>query len=183
MSPEWPLERYRPLLLLQARQLGLDRRLQARFDPADLVQETLLRAHRQRDQFRGGSEGEFIKWLQVILAHTADDMVDKERAGKRDVAREQPMPALVAESSARIEAFLADRGPSPSEIVARQEQLLRLAEAIEQLPADQRNVLILHDLQGAKVAEAADRLQRSEAAVASLLFRARRKLAELLNVP
>jgi RNA polymerase sigma-70 factor (ECF subfamily) len=63
MSADWPLERYSSLLRLQARQLDLDPRLRRRFDSSDLVQEAMERAHRLREQFRGSTEGEFIKWL------------------------------------------------------------------------------------------------------------------------
>jgi RNA polymerase sigma-70 factor (ECF subfamily) len=181
MTADWQPEGFAALLRLQVRQLDLDPRLRRRFDSSDLVQETLLRAHRQRDQFRGGSEGEFRKWLQVILANVIRDEVDKALADKRDVTRERSINAAVAESSARIDAFLASREPSPSEVMARQELLLRVAEAIDELPADQRDAFILHHLIGTPLAEAAPLLNRTEKAVAGLLFRARTTLARVLR--
>jgi DNA-directed RNA polymerase specialized sigma24 family protein len=64
MAPDWPVERHRALLRLHAQQFRLDPRLAARFDLSDLVSETLLRACRQRDQFRGSTEAELIAWLR-----------------------------------------------------------------------------------------------------------------------
>jgi RNA polymerase sigma-70 factor (ECF subfamily) len=179
MSPDWPLARYGALLRLQARQLHLDPRLERRFGSSDLVQETFLRAHRQQGQFHGVSEGEFIAWLQAILANVAADEIDKARAGKRDVNREQSIQAI-ADSSARLDAFLVSRQPSPSEIVQRHELLLRIASAVDQLPDDQRDVFIHHHMMGTPVAEIARSLERSEKSVAGLLFRARKTLAGLL---
>src|ERR1700722_5825361 len=54
------------LLLLARVQVG--RRLQGKVDPADVVQETFLDAHRQLGHFRGTTEGEFVAWLRRILA-------------------------------------------------------------------------------------------------------------------
>jgi RNA polymerase sigma-70 factor (ECF subfamily) len=181
MAPDWPVERYRALLRLQARQLQLDPRLARRFDSSDLVQETLLRACRQRDQFRGGTEAERIAWLHAILANVCADEVNRAHAGKRDVAREVPVRAVAAESSSRLEAFLADRHPGPDEAADRAERLLRLADALDRLPEDQRDVVIHHHLLGTPVAGVAAALGRSERAVAGLLFRGRRRLAELLQ--
>ena len=104
----WSLERYRPLLRLQARQLQLMPRFERRFDSSDLVQETLLRAHRERGQFRGQGEAELLAWLHEILLHVAADEVRKATAQKRDVALEQSLEALAADSSARWEKYLAD---------------------------------------------------------------------------
>src|SRR5713226_5208632 len=87
MAPanDWQLERYRPLLRLRARQLHLDPRLKRRFDSSDLVQETLLKAHKNLHQFRGTTEAELVKWLQEILANALADQVRKATTGKRNV--------------------------------------------------------------------------------------------------
>jgi RNA polymerase sigma-70 factor (ECF subfamily) len=177
---EWHLERYRQLLRLQVRRLQLDPRLQRRFDSSDLVQETLLNAHAQLDRFRGQTEAELVRWLQEVLAHTVADQVRNARAQKRDVALEQSLQAVLAESSAQLEAFLASGQPSPGEQAERHELLLRLADALERLPEDQREVVILRDLQGASVGAIAAQLGRTRKSVAGLLLRGRGKLRELL---
>src|SRR5437763_13056599 len=61
------LEMYREYLTLLAR-LQIGRRLQGKADPADLVQETFLKAHRDLALFRGRSEAELVRWLRQILA-------------------------------------------------------------------------------------------------------------------
>jgi RNA polymerase sigma-70 factor (ECF subfamily) len=166
--------------VLQVRRLQLDPRLRRRFDSSDLVQETLLNAHAQLNRFRGRSEAEFVRWLQEVLAHTAADQVRRARAQKRDVGLEQPLQAALAESSSRLEAFLASGQPSPGEQAERHELLLRLAQALEQLPEDQRDVVVQRDLEGASIAAVAERLGRTRRSVAGLLLRGRRKLRELL---
>jgi RNA polymerase sigma-70 factor (ECF subfamily) len=178
---DWHLERYRPLLCLQVRHLQRDPRLLSRFDSSDVVQDALLKAHENLPRFRGGTEAELVKWLQEILANVLTDKVRHEHAGKRDVTREQRLQAAFAESSARLEKYLEDKQPSPSEQVDRQDLLLRIATAIEQLPEDQRDVVIRRDLSGATVAEIAKHLGRTEKSVAGLLLRGRRRLRELLS--
>jgi RNA polymerase sigma-70 factor (ECF subfamily) len=177
---EWHLERYRKWLRLQVRRLQRDPRLQRRFDSSDLVQETLLNAHAQLRRFRGQSEAELVRWLQQVLAHTVIDQVRKARADGRDVGLEQSLQALLAESSAQLDAFLASKQPSPGEQAERHELLLRIADALEQLPEDQREVVMLRDLQGASVGEIAAQLGRTRKSVAGLLLRGRGKLRELL---
>jgi RNA polymerase sigma-70 factor (ECF subfamily) len=63
------------------------------------------------------------------------------------------------------------------------EQLLRLAEALKQLPDDQRNAVVWHHLQGRPLAEIAHDLDRSRGAVGALLLRAMKKLRQLLHDP
>lgn len=175
------LDRYRPLLRLQVRKLELDRRLRRRFDSSDLVQETLLKAHEGLANFRGQSEAEVIAWLQQILGNVVADQVRAARAKKRDVALEQNWDELLAASSARLETWLATNARSPVEQAERNEQVLRLAAAIEQLPDDQRDVVIQRDLLATSIAEIAEMQGRTEKSVAGLLLRGRRKLRELLN--
>jgi RNA polymerase sigma-70 factor (ECF subfamily) len=180
-AEKWPTERYAPLLRLQARKLELDLRLRKRFDSSDLVQETMLKAHEALPQFKGVTEAEFVKWLQEILGNVVADEVRKARAQKRDVAVERSLDDAIAGSSAQLEAYLTAGGPSPSEQAERHEELLRLAGAIDQLPEDQRDVVIHRDLLGSPVREIAELLGRTEKSVAGLLLRGRRRLRELLE--
>jgi RNA polymerase sigma-70 factor, ECF subfamily len=183
MNPDnhWDLERFLPLLRLQARQLHLDRRLQRRFDPSELVQETVLRAHKNLDQFHGQTEAELMKWLQTILANTLRDKIRKETALKCDVRRERPLEdAAITESSIWWNKFIDDHQPSPSQEAERHERALRLTTAIDRLPEDQRDVVILHYLMEKPVAEIAGLLDRSEKAVAGLIYRGLRRLRELM---
>jgi RNA polymerase sigma-70 factor (ECF subfamily) len=62
----------------------------------------------------------------------------------------------------------------------RNEELLRMADALDQLPALQREAVVLHHLQGMSLADLASHLERSEASVAGLLRRGLAKLRELL---
>jgi RNA polymerase sigma-70 factor (ECF subfamily) len=172
-----PLEGYREYLRLLAR-LQLDPRLRGKVDPSDVVQQTLIKAHEHRDQFRGQSEAEQAGWLRRILANT---LIDAARKFGRELALGRSLEQAVHESSVRLEAWLAAEQSSPSELMQRQEQLLRLADALAQLPEDQRAAVELHHLRDASVAEIAALLDRTEASVAGLLRRGLKKLRELLN--
>src|SRR6516162_1982032 len=68
------LELYRAYLTLLAR-LQISRRLQSKVDPADMVQETFLKAYRGFDQFRGTTEPELAAWLRQILALNVANLV------------------------------------------------------------------------------------------------------------
>jgi RNA polymerase sigma-70 factor (ECF subfamily) len=175
----WPLERFREYLRLLAR-LHLDPRLRSKLDDSDVVQQTLVRAHRARDQFRGTTDAERAAWLRRILANTLTDAVRKYQA---ELGRGHSLERALDESSARLEAWLAQEQASPSQEAEREEQVLRLAEALAGLPEDQRLVVEMHHLQGLSLAELATQTGRTEAAVAGLLRRGRRRLRELLQEP
>src|SRR5262249_50672265 len=126
------------------------------------------------------TEAELFKWLQTILEREVIAFWRRHHADKVDPARERQLQHDLAQSSACIESYLADKELSPSEQAVRNELLLKLAWAIEQLPEDQRDVVILRDQGGLSVAEIAEQLGRSQKSVAGLLLRGRRRLRELL---
>jgi RNA polymerase sigma-70 factor (ECF subfamily) len=177
-----PLEEYRDYLRLLAR-MQLDPRLQAKLDPSDLVQQTLLLAHAKRDLFRGRTEAELTAWLRQILANWLADVLRRYRREARDVARERPLEQALDESSSRLEAWLAAEGSSPADQAQRNEQLLRLAAALNELPEDQCRAVELHRLHGRPLAEVGEGLGRSKRAVAGLLFRGLKRLRTLLQQP
>jgi RNA polymerase sigma-70 factor (ECF subfamily) len=156
-------------------------RLQGKLDPSDLVQQTLLRAHEKREQFRGRTEAEFTGWLRQILADQLAKAVRRYATGARDVGLERSLEAALEESSSRLEAWLAADYSSPSEKAAHNEQLLRLARSVARLPDDQRRAIELHYIKGASVAEVGAQLGRGKRAVAGLLFRGLKKLRQFLE--
>ncbi len=175
-----PMECYREYLRLLAR-LQLDPRLRSKLDPSDVVQETLLQAHKAGDQFRGQTEAEQIAWLRTILARELVRFSRDFGRGKRDVDREQSLERSLEQSSHRLEQWLAADHSSPSERAERNEELARLADALATLLDDQRDALELHYLHGLSLGEIGARLDRSPKAVSSLLRRGIIKLHERLR--
>ena len=163
------LERFREYLCLLAR-MHLDARLRAKLDPSDIVQQTLLEAHQAIGQFRGRTDGERAAWLRQILARNLSNVARDMGRAKRDVTRERSLEAALDQSSSRL-AWLAAEQSSPSQKADRNEQLLRLAEAMAELPEPQREVVVLRHCQSLPLAEIAEQIGRTPAAVAGLLHR------------
>ncbi len=174
------LIRYRNYLRFLAR-LQLDPRLRGKLDPSDVVQQTLLEAVARQEQFRGGTEAEYMAWLRRMLSHNLADALRAFRQAKRDIAREQAVEEALQNSSARLAAWLADSGPDAAEQVERQERALRLADALEQLPERQRDALVCQHWHGWPVARIAQHLDCSTEAVAGLLKRGLKELRDLLQ--
>jgi RNA polymerase sigma-70 factor (ECF subfamily) len=178
-SSPLPLDSYRTYLLLLARshdKLGGE-------EASDLVQKTMLKAHAKRAEFRGHSPGELAAWLKQILRREMMDAHRDVRRQRRDVRREVRLEAEVENSFSRVQICLAAVQTSPSQKVSREEELVSMADALARLPDAQREALVLHHLQGATLAEVADQLHRTEAAVAGLLHRGMKQLRELLEAP
>jgi RNA polymerase sigma-70 factor, ECF subfamily len=165
------LERFRDYLRLLA-EMHLDRRLQAKLDASDVVQQTLLEAHRDFDNFRGQTDEQLAAWLrQALVNNLANAARDFARA-KRDVRRERSLEQSIGHSSCRLEAWLASSDSSPSQRADRNEQLRLLADALAELPPAQHEVVVLRYLHGWPIAEVAAQIGRSSPAVAGLLHRA-----------
>lgn len=167
------------LLLLATTQL--DRRLQRRVSPSDLVQETMLAAHRDFHQFRGGSEREFLGWLRQVLINCLHHAVDTHvKAKKRDIRCEVSLD--FADSVERsVEALahrLADRGPTPSAAVRQRERSVELADRLAQLKPEYREVIVLRNLQGLSFEEVAERMDRKPGTARMLWLRAMDKLKQ-----
>lgn len=170
------LARCRPWLHVLA-SLEIDSRFQGKFSASDIVQQAMLEAWRDWDQFQGHEHGQRMAWLRQILAHRlAHAARDFAGTRKRDVRREVSLEDSLAQSSQRLGAMLAAPGPSPSGEAARHEEQLQLAEALDRLPADYRQVIVLRNLQDLPHEEVARRMGRTPGAVRMLWMRA---LAEL----
>lgn len=172
------LLRYEAWLRLLARN-EIDSRFQGKFDPSDAVQQTLLAAWQGWKDFRGDQELQRLAWLRQILAHQLAQLA-RHYGGtqKRDLAREISLDETLGRSAQRLDALLPAADSSPSGIAAAREQRLRLAEVLERLPPDYREVILLRNLEDLPHEEVARRMNRSPGAVRMLWVRALSALRE-----
>ncbi len=177
------LERYRSYLTLLARaQIG--RLLQGKVDASDVVQETFLKAHRDFERFRGRTEAEWAGWLrQVLTAHLG--LLVRHYCGtqRRNVRLERELACRVDQTSRVLDRSLLARQSSPSNQAARHEHAVRVADALEDLPDDYREVILLSHFEGLSFPDAARRMGRTLDSVKNLwtraLARLRRSLGDL----
>jgi len=130
-------------------------------DAEDVVQDGFIRALEHLDQC---DPDRFSAWLLTIVRNRAHNVRDRERI--RDAA---PLDAIPLE------------GPSRTDAATEQGELGRLLEeAMTDLSPIQREVLLLHDLEGWKHKEIAETLDLSEVMARQHLFQARKRIREHL---
>jgi RNA polymerase sigma-70 factor (ECF subfamily) len=174
------LEGFRQYLALLAR-LHVGPQLQAKVDLSGVVQQTLLEAYQSLDKIEGLSEARQAAWLRQALANNLKDELRKWKAEARDVGRERSLQVALEQSSARLEAWLVAEQSSPSQRIQRQERAVRLANALAQLPEAQREALVLQHWHSWSLAQIAEHLGRTPAAVAGLLHRGLEGLRKYLE--
>jgi RNA polymerase sigma-70 factor (ECF subfamily) len=172
------LDGFREYLRLLAR-LQLCANLAGKIDLSGVVQQTLLEAYQARDGFPLDAAQQ-AAWLRRALANNLTDEIRRLRSRGKERVEEQSLEQALEASSARLEAWLAREESTPGRKAVRREQLSRLAEALLQLPEDQRRAVELHHLQGMSLADVGQQLGRSREAVAGLVFRGLKKLRSLL---
>src|SRR5262245_12563382 len=157
----------------------LDRRLNARLDPSDLVQDTLAEANRRLDDYLRHRPLPFYPWLRQIAWNRMIDARRYHLRPGRTVGREEPA-GLPAESALKLaERLIA--GEPPSAGLRRKEQQAQVRAALERLPARDREVLALRCLEQLSTDEAAALLDVSEGAVRVRVLRSLRRLRDILT--
>jgi RNA polymerase sigma-70 factor (ECF subfamily) len=175
------LESYRNCLRLLAR-TEIGRQLQGKVDASDVVQETLLAAHRHFASFRGHAEPQFAKWLREILANTLANVVRHYLGTQaRDVRLECALGDDLDQSAHALAQILLDPHSSPSQHVAREEQTLLVAEALSRLPEHYQQVIVLRHLEGLTFPQVAERMGRSVDSVEKLWLRALARLRQVFG--
>ena len=156
-------------------------RSRAKLDVSGLVQQTLLEAAQAMSQLAALDEERQAAWLRQALANNLADEMRRLSAKKRDIRLEQALDASLDQSMQRLQRLVPTDSSTPSRQAHKNEQCLRLAEALNQLPTAQRQAVELHHLLGMTLNEVAERLATTKPAVAGLLHRGLKKLRELLE--
>jgi RNA polymerase sigma-70 factor, ECF subfamily len=160
----------------------LDRRLAARVDPSDVVQEALADAAAKLSDYLRRRPLPFYPWLRRLAWERLVKLHRRHiRAGKRSVAREDlGPPALPDDSALELARRLIAPGTSPSHHLIREELRSRVQAALAQLNEGDRELLVMRYLEQLANAEIAEALGISEGAVKMRHLRALERLRGIL---
>jgi RNA polymerase sigma-70 factor (ECF subfamily) len=160
----------------------LDRRLSARVDPSDVVQEALANAASHLDEYLRDRPLPFYPWLRQFAWERLCKLHRRHiHAQRRSINREEPDMPLPNESVRQLAHRLLAGGTSPSRRLSRQEQREQVHAALAELAPQDREILVMRHLEQMETAEIAAALGISEGAVRNRHFRALMRLRTLLE--
>jgi RNA polymerase sigma-70 factor (ECF subfamily) len=161
----------------------MDRRLAARLDPSDVVQEVFADACRKLDDYLERRPLPFYPWLRQLAWERLVKLHQRHiRAQKRSITREQPWDRALSDDSAlALAGAVPTAGTSPSAPLLREELRRRVRDALARLPARHREVLVLRYLEQLPMRDVAAVLGASEGAVKVRHLRALQALRTLLS--
>ena len=140
-------------------------------DAADMTQETFIKAYRALSGFRGDSK--FSTWLYRIASNVCLDFL-------RSRSRHPQVSLSTVDEDDRATFELPDMRQNPEEQLMKKLGMEAVRRGLEQLPEQQRQILVLRELGGLSYAELAQTLGLEEGTVKSRIFRARKRLCALL---
>lgn len=140
-------------------------------DAADMTQETFIKAYRALSSFRGDSK--FSSWLYRIASNVCLDFL-------RNRSRHPQVSLSTVDEDDRATFELPDMRQNPEEQLMKKLGMEAVRRGLEQLPEQQRQILVLRELGGLSYAELAQTLGLEEGTVKSRIFRARKRLCALL---
>jgi len=135
----------------------------------ELAHQTFVDAYRSLKRF--DAKRSFSAWLFRIAINNAKDWLKSHKRG------ESRLPAGVASSA----AVFAGSVPDPERVASAKEQLMRLRAALDELPYELREALILHSVQGLPYREMSDILGVTVTALKNRVVRGRARLREILG--
>jgi RNA polymerase sigma-70 factor, ECF subfamily len=158
--------------------IRLDKRLAARVDPSDIVQEAMRDAFNRLPEYFAEPRISFYPWLRRIAWDRLMDMYRQHiTAEKRSVLKEHLWaPELNDESMAELAHSLAANSQNPRQRAMLDEMEARMMAALAELKPNDREILILRYMEQLDVEEIASVLEISQTAVTSRHLRALQRL-------
>jgi RNA polymerase sigma-70 factor, ECF subfamily len=140
-----------------------------REDARDITQDAFVKAYNNLESFR--LEASFYTWLYRIAMNLAIDFIRK-RTRHGETAFEENVGTRDETGS------IADvhHGDGPSKLLERKRLYSKIMDAVEELPPDQRQAILLRELEGLSYKEISEIMDIPEGTVMSRLFYARKKL-------
>lgn len=140
-------------------------------DALDISQDTFLKAYQNLKSFRG--ESRFSAWLYRLCYNASMDFLKKNRRPNE--------VSMTAEDGGDIQYNVPDPDASPEEQAERNELRKAVRDAVNMLPDDKREIIVMREFSGMSYADIAAALGIEEGTVKSRLNRAKISLAEILR--
>ena len=165
-------------------QVRLDRRLQGRVDPSDVLQETFAEAYQRLAEYARQPSMPFFLWLrfltvQQLLQHHRRHLGTQKRRADQELAALGPAGSDA--SAMTLAEQVVGTMTSPSRAAARHEMADRLAAALTAMDAIDREVLLLRHFEELSNNEAAQVLGISKAACSKRYVRALGRLEQIIG--
>jgi RNA polymerase sigma-70 factor (ECF subfamily) len=163
--------------------LRMDRRLQGRVDPSDVIQESFIDAARRLPEYAKNPSIPFFVWLRRL---TGQRLMEQHRrhlgAQARDASRDVSLydGAFPESTTADLTANLFGQFTSPSQAVIRIEQKKRLQDALDSLEPIDREILVLRHFEQLTNGEVCEILHIDKSAASKRYIRAMERLKDVL---
>jgi RNA polymerase sigma-70 factor (ECF subfamily) len=160
-------------------------RLRESVESGDILQETFLAAVKAFPSFEMRDEGSLIHWLAKLVERQIIAQADYHGAKKREAGRRVSLERTrggSGELSGSVGMLHADETTAPLEKLARAEERAAVERAMDALPAEYRELLLLRNYAGASWESVAEATGRPSAAAARMMHaRALLELAKVLR--
>jgi RNA polymerase sigma-70 factor (ECF subfamily) len=151
----------------------------ARESAMDLAQSVYREVLQDVDRIELRDEGAFRNWLFMAATRKVLDRARFHKRDRRDIARERELPQAGPEADAVLACYASIA--TPSQHAAAKEELSRVERAVQQLPADQRDAVVMSRLMYLTYEQIAEQMGRTEASVRGLVARGLAALADMLE--
>ena len=161
----------------------LDRKIKGRVDASDVVQDVMLEASRRLKDYLADPKMPFHLWLRQLAKDRMIDLHRRHHAQRRSVDKEQPLaaPRFGDRSSLDLAAQLQDAELTPAAATIRKELEQRFLDALDQLPDNDREIVVMRHVEHLGNSEIAEILGLSPAAAGMRYWRALQKLKAILT--
>ena len=163
--------------LIPAVRIRLGQKLRGKIETMDVVQSVFYEAVRGAESKEFESEGHFRAWLNRLVENRIRKEARYFNRQKRDINKEEALMHSRGEEQKPDKTL----GPRPVSIVEHFDELARMEEALEKVPKDTREILVMRYFEELTYQEIGKRIEKSEEATRKVINRAVQLLAREMD--
>lgn len=160
--------------------LHLGRKLRSKLDSMDIVQDVMIRVLKDFKNFKPDKDTAFVNWITRMVVNEIKDKARYFGAEKRRLSREEALEYTDKEGQ-MVEKQIPAKTTSPTRKLLLKEEYRNFEEALDQLPAKQKDIIILRNLNEMSFKEIADQMDSTEDAARMAYVRGIDRLTDIMT--